>query len=150
MTREEALNKLKTIKTPLSVENIVDILEEVGVLEFEEEKEEVVTIFKINNDGTSSYIWGDENRYGKQIGAQYGGLIFELWPEGLVLWVGGEIKWKSWVNSVPNLVVIEARKYVDDCRLKPYKNDFAFTIVGEHFKMLEKLLEYVEKKIGAG
>src|SRR5882762_1285305 len=78
MTREEALNKLKNIKTPLSVENIVDILEEVGLLEFEEEKE-IVRL--------CSYDRSD-----------LGVISVEEWPEGLVLWVGGEIKWKSWIQ----------------------------------------------------
>lgn len=32
---------------------------------------------------------------------EFGVIRLELWPEGLVLWVGGEIRWKSW--AAPDL-----------------------------------------------
>lgn len=28
--------------------------------------------------------------------AALGTIRLEMWPEGLVLWVGGEIRWRSW------------------------------------------------------
>ena len=30
---------------------------------------------------------------------KYGVIRIEEWPEGLVLWVGGQIRWKSWTNQ---------------------------------------------------
>lgn len=27
---------------------------------------------------------------------EFGTVKIEVWPEGLVLWVGGEIRWRSW------------------------------------------------------
>lgn len=107
MTREEAekvvtinaydvnTDKLFTGRHMAPEKQLVRTLEALGLLKFDEPKE-IVNIFKINNDGSSSCIWGDDNRYGKQIGAQYGTVKLEVWPEGLVLWVGGEIKWRSW------------------------------------------------------
>jgi len=97
MTREEALNKLKTIKTPLSVENIVDILEEVGVLEFEEEKE-VNKLFSINEEGLG-WDGPSKDAHLGQIAHKYGVVCLEEWSEGLVLWVGGQIVWKSWEKT---------------------------------------------------
>lgn len=126
MTREEAAKKACVGEYG---NTIVTALHNLGLLKFDEPKE-VVRL--------CSY---EDNKLGM--------VKVELWPEGLVLWVGGEIVWKSWVNSVPDLIIIEARKYIDDCRTKPYESSQAFKIISDHFKMLEKLLEYVEKRKGA-
>ena len=32
----------------------------------------------------------------KDYADQFGHINIEIWPEGLVVWVGGEIRWKSW------------------------------------------------------
>jgi len=31
---------------------------------------------------------------------QRGVIRLELWPEGLVLWVGGTIRWREWESNV--------------------------------------------------
>lgn len=110
MTREEALAKLPLERwygEDGKRGYLLDSLEKLGLLKFDEPKE-VVNIFKVNNDGSSSRIWGD-NKWGKQIGETYGTIKLELWPEGLVLWVGGEIRWKSWEKSykVGDAVTVE-------------------------------------------
>ncbi len=54
---------------------------------------EVVKILEVNNDGNLDWC-GKE--VGIEIGNKYGTCRLEEWPEGLVLWVGGEIVYKSW------------------------------------------------------
>jgi hypothetical protein len=144
MTREEAVKiASKAYGAPMSTSgSIIDVLAALGLLKFDEpKKEQIRKIFELDNERIDL-----PNGYVKGVADRYGIIRLEQWPEGLVLWVGGEIKWKSWVNPVPDLIVIEARKYIDDCRVKPYSKEEAFSIIGEHFKMLEKLLKYVENK----
>lgn len=92
MTREQALEKCKNLN------NWPDILEALGVIEFEK-KSEVRNIFELKESelGTviTSYIY-DSNIAGREILNIFGAVRVELWPEGLVLWVGGQIVWKSW------------------------------------------------------
>lgn len=36
-----------------------------------------------------------------QLKSEFGIIRLEEWPEGLILWVGGEVRWRSWRD--PNL-----------------------------------------------
>jgi hypothetical protein len=34
---------------------------------------------------------------------EFGVVRLEEWPEGLVLWVGGQIRWRSWGDKDPEV-----------------------------------------------
>lgn len=96
MTRKEAhtiaFNVAKNLEGK-EVDQIIKILEALGLLKFDEPKEARV-VFEINL--TSGDVIDNAYKYGQELVNQYGTIRLELWSEGLVLWVGGEIKWKSW------------------------------------------------------
>lgn len=83
MTRNEAIELVKKIshEKPYYVAD-VEILEALGLLKFEDHLAATYIIFELNN--------------GCKLNQKLGTICLEEWPEGLVLWVGGEIKWKSW------------------------------------------------------
>jgi hypothetical protein len=33
--------------------------------------------------------------------SKHGTIRIEEWPEGLVLWIGGQIRWRSWEDKAP-------------------------------------------------
>lgn len=80
MTREEALNKLKDVHSTFSSDNtdLLNKLEALGLIKFEEVTKRTVELNKDN-------FFGD-----------YGLIRIETWPEGLVVWVDGEIIYRSW------------------------------------------------------
>lgn len=86
MTREEALAKLPLERwygEDGKRGYLLDSLEKLGLLKFDEPKKEVKHCISFQT---------------VQFGNDIGIVKLEMWPEGLVLWVGGEIKWKSWVD----------------------------------------------------
>lgn len=83
MTREEAYNKCKNISDAVT---FISILEALGLIKFEKKKESVNLV-----ELRSGNITHDCDYKG-----QYGVIRLEEWPEGLVLWVGGKIVYKSW------------------------------------------------------
>lgn len=87
MTREEATDKLRYLPAKKDVFYLITQLETLGLLKFEEKKE----IKKLFEFMDRSCTWANAD-----VAERYGTIRLEEWPEGLVLWVGGEIKWKSW------------------------------------------------------
>lgn len=90
MTREDALGKItKAVSDEKGKMSglwigerykILNILEALGLIKFEEERKITKTV-QMNEDN----YFGD-----------FGIIRVETWPEGLVIWVGGEIVYKSW------------------------------------------------------
>lgn len=76
MTREEAFKKCDKLGYSSVV---IPILEALGLLKFEPKKDVNLVI----TTGPGHY-------------KDFGMIRIEEWPEGLVLWVGGEIVWRSW------------------------------------------------------
>lgn len=93
MTREEAL-KIISAAYPYEAEGMLDAFIDLAKrfgMEFKiEEKKEVVTCISFN---MKQFITDPLQQ--KDLGE----VKIEIWPEGLVLWIGGEIKWKSWENK---------------------------------------------------
>lgn len=97
MTREEAVNKFHDVMYPESfgksttdfdftkdrkwAEKAIDAYEALGLIKFEKNKEPLKSI-SLNKDK----FFGD-----------VGAINLERWPEGLVIWVGGKIIYKSWI-----------------------------------------------------
>lgn len=83
MTREEAISLVN--KNVFGIVNTgqaakwVDTFEALGLIKFDEPKR--LPSMELNRDN----FFGD-----------YGLIRLERWPEGLVIWVGGEIVYKSW------------------------------------------------------
>lgn len=90
MTREEAIKILDAAKWADSKRFIIT-LEKLGLLRFDEENGGVKVIFESNE-----FRFDLPNGFVSELNGKYGVIRLEEWPEGLVLWVGGEIKWKSW------------------------------------------------------
>lgn len=83
MTREEANERLSLLRPNEDINYLITQLEALGLLKFEEEKKVKHCIsFNTNQFGGKDEV-----------------VKIEQWSEGLVLWVGGEIKWKSWEKS---------------------------------------------------
>lgn len=40
---------------------------------------------------------------------EYGTIRLEEWPEGLILWVNGMIRWKSWADKDPKISGVRIR-----------------------------------------
>lgn len=98
MTREEANKKLQASGHTQYSYPFINALEVLGLLKFEEPKHHSI-----------AHVL----RY-----KSYGDIVIEEWLEGLVLWVGGKIVWKSWENvrKAPELqdvrpVTIDSYKY---------------------------------------
>lgn len=51
---------------------------------------ELLGLIKFDDSNKVDVLFQKENV------ARFGAVRIELWPEGLMLWVGGEIAWKSW------------------------------------------------------
>lgn len=84
MTREEAVKITESVMAyrddNWTAKKCVECFEALGLLKFEEEKKVKHCIsFNTNQFGGKDEV-----------------VKIEAWPEGLVLWAGGEIKWKSW------------------------------------------------------
>jgi hypothetical protein len=78
MTREEAINKVKTLpfgRDAIHPTLLVRALEVLGLIKFDDEV---------------------CDKLFEQTVALNGTIRLERWKEGLVLWVGGEIVYKSW------------------------------------------------------
>lgn len=91
MTREDFKDIISKIVYP-DVNDIIKQLEKSGLLKFDEpKKEQIRKIFELDNERIDL-----PNGYVKGVADRYGIIRLEQCPEGLVLWVGGEIKWKSW------------------------------------------------------
>jgi hypothetical protein len=83
MTREEAIKKVKLVVSlshPEKSSDIVNALEALGLIKFEEPKE----IYKLCSAEKANGITPGYN------------FKIEEWPEGFVFWANGEIVWKSW------------------------------------------------------
>jgi len=96
MTREEALAKLPLERwygEDGKRGYLLDSLEKLGLLKFDEPKEGVVAVIVEVENYNISNNW---NFYATELVKKYERVRLELWPEGLVLWVGGEIVWRSW------------------------------------------------------
>ena len=59
-----------------------------------------------------------------------GTILFEEWPEGLVLWVGGQIVWRSWEGTPQLLPGTKAR---EPFAIDLTKADGRFEIAGQLF-----------------
>jgi hypothetical protein len=92
MTREEAFVIAKDkLGSPKAANDMIDFLELMNLVKFEK-KQAPYTIIELAKNGDII-----NNLYGKgYLLNKYGSIRFEEWPEGLVLWVGGDIVWKSW------------------------------------------------------
>src|ERR1035437_6166393 len=92
MTKEEALKRLMALNydTKEGAEYDLKVLEALGLIKFKEEKE-------VRH--LCSYVYAD-----------LGAIKVEQWQEAIVLWVGGEIKWKSW-----ELCRTRSQVYNDKC-----------------------------------
>lgn len=99
MTREEAIKKFSDRLNKNDVGLYLDGLEKLGLLKFEKEAR---VVFEINL--TSGDVTDNAYKYGKELVNQYGTIRLELWSEGLILWVGGEIRWRSWLDKRPDEV----------------------------------------------
>jgi len=77
MTRRQAAEKLHGIVHP---ETLVQALEVLGVIKFEqpEPKRQIELV-----------------SHSTRFQDTFGTIKVELWPDGLVLWVGGQIRWKN-------------------------------------------------------
>lgn len=100
MTREEAINimhKFVPHATKDQCKMDINCLEALGLLKFDEDKAVTLFEFKDNNFGMG------------ELKDKYGVVRLEEWKEGLVLWVGGQIVWKSWDKNIKkgDEVVIE-------------------------------------------
>lgn len=106
MTREEAikhcLNSLANKKiegTDIPANQLVGMLEALGLLKFEEAEKKKISLFEIT---ANNVYWPAANLYQPdaknliKFNAKYGVVRLEEWPEGLVLWVDGKIVYKSW------------------------------------------------------
>lgn len=91
MTREEAIKIMKATGAS-GAEGWIAAFEALELIKFEEEKK-INTVFQITNDG--NFNWADPIIL-KRVSKQHGAIRLEEWPEGLVLWIGGEIHWRSW------------------------------------------------------
>jgi hypothetical protein len=81
MTRAEAISSLeKYCPTASNASAIIDFYIAAGMLEVKEEEKHVKVLF------SSTSIDG-------------GIIRLETWPEGLVLWVNGKIKYKWWEDT---------------------------------------------------
>ncbi len=96
MTREDAVKMFNQATT------IVEGLEKLGLIKFDEPKKEVKHCISI-----------DINQFKPNM--DIGVAKLELWPEGLVLWVGGEIVWKSWEPNRTNELV---KKLAGEVKIK--------------------------------
>lgn len=104
MTRNEAEKLVAKLAHSIEYDNLFDgrsspsekqfvnVLEALGLIKFEGEKK-VICLSEINSAGATS---NNFHATGANILRNYGPIRLELWSEGLVLWVGGEIRWKSW------------------------------------------------------
>jgi hypothetical protein len=45
---------------------------------------------------------------------EHGTLRLEHWPEGIVLWAGGEIAWKSWSKEIKVKLVVDCSGAIAD------------------------------------
>lgn len=85
MTREDARQKINAVfnrhNSPgavfINADKCLELYEALGLLKFEEEKAEELFV---------------TNEFNRKLGT----IRLEHWPEGLVLWVGGEIVYRSW------------------------------------------------------
>lgn len=69
---------------------IIPVLEELGLIKLDPDNE-ITGLFKISTDDKTF-----NSKVMNEINNKYGTIKLELWPEGLVLWVGGKIRWESW------------------------------------------------------
>lgn len=76
VTREEAISRCHGISHP---ETLVQALEALGLIEFKPKQEIKMMLHKQT--------------------VEYGTIRVEEWPEGLVVWVGGSIVYKSWEGN---------------------------------------------------
>lgn len=89
MTRDEAL---KIVSKGEMGPYIVDSLAALGVIQLDPAPTaKVLAALEVNGDIINRFFEEGPNLLHK-----YGAIRLELWPEGLMLWVGGEIVWKSW------------------------------------------------------
>lgn len=117
MTREEAI-KIMDSTSSFSGAAWITRLEALGLLKFEEK---INKLFEITE---SNVLWPAADLYQKglkEFNTKYGTIRLEEWPEGLVLWVGGQIVWKSCEESfkIGDLIDIEVIKptyYGQMCR----------------------------------
>lgn len=82
MTRDEARTKLECVGTVgKEAADFLLNIQALGLIKFDEKTSahKIKTICK-----------------SEELQQTYGTVKIELWPEGLVVWVGGEIRWKSW------------------------------------------------------
>lgn len=87
MTREEALYKGQMGGMSVQVtQSLITALEALGLLKFDEVRHDASRDVR----KLCSCEGGNEN-YNIRV---------EQWPEGLVLWVSGEIVWKDWVDEI--------------------------------------------------
>ena len=96
MTREEAIKKCNDLGNDNSV-SLIKSLEAVGLIKFEEEKKEKEIIFGLQKD--KSWRVADMSIVLNKIVEEYGTIRLESWSEGLVLFVGDQIVWRSWENK---------------------------------------------------
>lgn len=99
MTREEAAKKACVGEYG---NTIVTALHNLGLLKFDEPKKEIDKVFEINKE--TGDVTDNAYTFGPQLINKYGTIRLEEWPEGLVLWVGGEIRWRSWLDKRPDEV----------------------------------------------
>ena len=92
MTRDEAEKKLKDAGITTHYNLMLNSLEALGLIEFD--------------PAVKTCVAFDSAQFGKD----FGKVKIELWTEGLVLWVGGEIKWKSWEKYVVDRLATYASK----------------------------------------
>lgn len=80
ITRDEAVALAKKMGNDRSYyDSDIDLLVALGIIEFKPTHE-----VKVLYNATT---------------VDHGGIGFELWPEGLVVWVGGSIVYKSWEGN---------------------------------------------------
>lgn len=96
MTREDAKNIMAAHTATNANDSIVDALEELGLLKFDEPEDTVAVIVEVDENYNTTNNW---NLYAENLVKKYERVRLELWPEGLVLWVGGKIVWKSWEKT---------------------------------------------------
>lgn len=90
MTREEAIKIMKATGAS-GAEGWIAAFEALGLIKFEEEKK----INDIFHTYDGNFNWCNPVIL-QRVSDQHGAIRLEEWPEGLVLWVGGEIRWWSW------------------------------------------------------
>lgn len=131
MTKEDALKIIRNAY-PIDAEGLlktfIDLAERFKVNIKFDEPAKVNPLFEITKRGRAALGHSMDKSELDEFNSKYGIIRLEEWPEGLVLWVGGEIKFKSWEKfiscsnvKIGDSVIISLDYPIADCVPQVYK-----------------------------